>query len=152
MNFNVIKSKPEHASAIIIHHKKKVLLNLRSNKKNIFYPNHWGILGGAMEKNENLKETAIREFEEETSMKILKKNLILFNIINFSFPNRPNKMVLRNYYTYKIKNLSNFKKNFFLTEGVGSKFFDYEKIKKMKNIVPYDKLALDMFFSNTKKS
>ena len=61
-------------------------------------------------------------------------------------------MVLRNYYTYKIKNLSNFKKNFFLTEGVGSKFFDYEKIKKMKNIVPYDKLALDMFFFKYKKS
>ena len=47
MKLNVIKSKPKNASAIIIHHKNKVLLNLRSNKKNIFYPNYWGLLGGA---------------------------------------------------------------------------------------------------------
>ena len=74
MKLNLIKSKPKNASAIIIHHEKKILLNLRSNKKNIFYPNHWGLLGGAMEKNENLKDTAVREFQEETSIKISKKN------------------------------------------------------------------------------
>ena len=73
MKLNVIKSKPKDASAIIIYYKKKVLLNLRSNKKNIFYPNHWGLLGGAKENKENLRETAIREFEEETSVKIVKK-------------------------------------------------------------------------------
>ena len=78
MNFNVIKSKPEHASAIIIHHKKKVLLNLRSNKK-YFYPNHWGILGGLWKKMKTLRDNH-KEFEEETSMKIL-KNLILLILL-----------------------------------------------------------------------
>ena len=151
MKMNVIKSNPKNASAIIIYYKKKVLLILRSNKKNIFYPNHWGLIGGAMEKKENLKDTAIREFEEETSIKILKKNLVLFNVINFSFPNKPNKTFKRNYYTYKIKNLATFRKYFYLTEGVESKLFHYNKIKKIRNIVPYDKLALDMFFSSVKK-
>ena len=41
-------------------------------------------------------------------------------------------MVLRNYYTYKIKNLSNFKKNFFLTEGVGSNSLITKKLKNEK--------------------
>jgi ADP-ribose pyrophosphatase YjhB (NUDIX family) len=150
MKLNVIKSKPKDASAIIIYYKKKVLLNLRSNKKNIFYPNHWGLLGGAKENKENLRETAIREFEEETSVKIVKKNLFFFNKINFSFPNNSKKIILRNYYIYKIDNLVNFKKFFFLTEGLRSNFFDYDKIRKMQNIVPYDKLALDMFFSSLK--
>ena len=150
MMLNVIKSQPKDASAIIIYYKKKVLLNLRSNKKNIFYPNHWGLLGGAKENKENLRVTATREFEEETSIKIIKKNLFFFNKINFSFPDKPNKIILRNYYVYKIKNIINFKKNFHITEGLRAKFFDYNKIIKINNVVPYDKLAIDMFFSNLK--
>tara|TARA_B100000161_G_scaffold196318_1_gene142830 strand:- start:910 stop:1359 length:450 start_codon:yes stop_codon:yes gene_type:complete len=149
MKLNVIKSKPKNASAIIIHHKNKILLNLRSNKKNIFYPNYWGLLGGAKEKRENLRLTAIREFEEETSKKIIKKNLFFFNKINFSFPNKPNKIILRYYYTYKIQDLKIFKKNFVLTEGLTYKFFNYSEIKNIKNIVPYDKLAIDMFYSKS---
>ena len=53
MNFNVIKSKPEHASAIIIH-QKKVLLNLRSNKK-IFFIQIMGNTRWAMEKMKTLR-------------------------------------------------------------------------------------------------
>ncbi len=148
MIYNVIANKPKHASAIIIYHKKKVLLNLRSNKKNIFYPNHWGLLGGAKEKNENLRSTAIREFEEETSIKIISKNLLFFNKINFSFPSKKYKIIIRNYYLYEIKNFENFKINFFLMEGSKSKFFNYTEIKKLNNLVPYDKFALDLFFSS----
>ena len=51
---------------------------------------------------------------------------------------------------YQIKNLKYFNKQFFLTEGVQAKFFNYKKIRNIKNIVPYDKLALDMFFANLK--
>lgn len=36
MIYENIGNKPKNASAVIISYKKKVLLNLRSNKKNIF--------------------------------------------------------------------------------------------------------------------
>ena len=147
MQCNIINNNPNDASAIIIYQKKKVLLNLRSNKKKIFYANHWGLLGGAKEKNENLRFTAIREFEEETSTKIISKNLLFFNKITFNFPSKVDKIIIRNYYIYEIKNLKEFKKNFFLTEGTKSKFFNYTEIKKLNNLVPYDKFALDIFFS-----
>ena len=146
MEYNLIGVNPKNASAIIAYYKNNVLLNLRSNKEKIFYPNYWGLFGGAKEKNENLRLTAIREFKEETSLKIIKKNLIFFNSINFSFPNKPKKIIKRNFYTYEIKNLSHFNKNFKLTEGIKCRFFTYKQIKKLTNIVPYDKLALDMFF------
>lgn len=148
MQYNIINNNPNDASAIIIYQKKKVLLNLRSNKKKIFYPNYWGLLGGAKEKNEDLRSTAIREFEEETSTKLLRKNLSFFNKINFSFPDKTNKIIARNYYVYKIEDIKKFNKSFFLTEGSKSKFFNYTEIKKLNNIVPYDKFALDIFFSN----
>lgn len=147
-----IKKNPKNASAIIIFYKKKILLNLRSNKKRIFYANHWGLLGGAKEKNENYQSCALREFEEETSIKILKKKLIFFNRINFTFPNKPKKIIYRNYYKYQIENLIYFKNFFYLNEGLDSKFFNYEQIKKIKKIVPYDKLVIDMFFSSFKNS
>ena len=147
MEYNLIGVNPKNASAIIAYYKNNVLLNLRSNKEKIFYPNYWGLLGGAKEKNENLRSTAIREFEEETSIKIMSKNLLFFNKINFSFPYKKDKMIIRNYYLYEIKNFKNFKKNFFLTEGSKSKFFSYTEIKKLNNLVPYDKFALDIFFS-----
>ena len=54
MNFNVIKSKPEHASAIIIHHKKK-FYNLRSNRKKDFLSKSLGNTSGAMEKMKTLR-------------------------------------------------------------------------------------------------
>ena len=141
MQYNNINNNPNDASAIIIYQKKKVLLNLRSNKKKI-------LLGGAKEKNEDLRSTAIREFEEETSTKLLRKNLSFFNKINFSFPDKTNKIIARHYYVYKIEDIRKFNKSFFLTEGSKSKFFNYKEIKKLNNIVPYDKFALDIFFSN----
>ena len=39
MIYENIANKPKSASAVIISYKKKVLLNLRSNKKNILYFN-----------------------------------------------------------------------------------------------------------------
>ena len=48
----LLQKNPKDASAIIIYFKNKVLLVLRSKNKKIFYPNHYGLFGGAKEKNE----------------------------------------------------------------------------------------------------
>ena len=145
----LIQVNPKHASAIIIYYKHKILLVLRSNNKKIFYPNYYGLFGGAKEKNETYLETAKRELYEETNLNVSEKKIKYLIDINFSFPNF--KIIKRKIYIYKIENLSKFKKNFKLGEGVKHKFFSYNKIKKLVNIVPYDKLAIDLFFSRNLK-
>ena len=63
--------KFEHASAAIIFNKKKeFLLQLRDDNEDIFYPNFWGLFGGAACHNESLSNTIIREIYEEISLEI----------------------------------------------------------------------------------
>ena len=141
----IIQNNPKHASAVIIYFKKRILLVLRSNNKKIFYPNHYGLFGGAKEKNETYLSAAKRELLEETNVNILKQNIKYLLDINFSFPN--SKLINRKIYTYQINDLNKFKKFFILGEGVSQKFFTYNQIKNLSNIVPYDKLAIDLFFA-----
>ena len=145
----LLQKNPKDASAIIIFYKNKVLMALRSKKKNIFYPNHFGLFGGAIEKNETFHDAAKRELFEETNIDTPKKNIRYLVDINFSFPKTG--IIKRKIFTYKINNLIEFKNKFSLGEGQKSLFFTYKQIKKQANVVPYDRLALDLFFSRNKK-
>ena len=49
------------ASKAIIFSNNKYLLQLRDNKKNILYPNHWALFGGRFKKHESAEECLIRE-------------------------------------------------------------------------------------------
>ena len=145
MIYENIANKPKNASAVIISYKKKVLLNLRSNKKNIFYPNHWGCFRGAKDDHETYINAAIRELFEETNIKINKKEVNFFFNVDFVFPTTK-RVIKRNYFIFNILNINSFKKNFLLSEGVNYKFFTKEKFLNIKSIVPYDKLAIDLYF------
>ena len=59
-------------SKAIIVNNGKYLLQLRDNKKNIFYPNHWGLFGGAKDRKEKPILTIKREIREELNLKINK--------------------------------------------------------------------------------
>ena len=150
MEYNLIGVNPKNASAIIAYYKNNVLLNLRSNKEKIFYPNYWGLFGGAKYKNENYLGTAIREFEEETKISLNKKKIKFFIKILFTFPSK-NKLIYRYYYLYNIDNVKKFNFDFSLNEGASYSFMNFNQIKKISNIVPYDKFALDLFFNYRKK-
>lgn len=52
-------------AGIIIHHKDRVLLQLRDNNPNIEYPLTWVLLGGGIQKNETPKQAIRRELKEE---------------------------------------------------------------------------------------
>ena len=49
------------ASKAIIFSNNKYLLQLRDNKKNILYPNHWALFGGRFKKNETANNCLLRE-------------------------------------------------------------------------------------------
>lgn len=145
----IIQKNPKNASAIIIHFKKKILLVLRSNHKKIFYPNHYGLFGGAKESNETFFEAAKREFYEETNICSSSNEIKYFIDFNFSFSGT--KKIKRKFYIYEIKNIKTFTKSFVLKEGISVKFMTYEQIKQINNIVPYDKFAIDIFYSRNKE-
>lgn len=62
-------SRTNEVALVIPIHKKEVLLQKRTDGT-------WGLFGGHVDKGEKYKESAVREFEEETGFKIHKDNLI----------------------------------------------------------------------------
>jgi len=90
-------------SGICFDETNKILLIKNTNKKN------WSIPGGTPENNETIKETLIREIEEEASCEIL--NLKLLGGIKVNFPNNPNKKEGENFLQLRFKaNISKIKK------------------------------------------
>ena len=57
--------------------KNNYLLQLRDNKKNIYYPNFWGIFGGHVEKTETYHKALEREIKEETNLTVRVSRMIL---------------------------------------------------------------------------
>ena len=60
---------PQDAVAgIIVNQHDRILLQLRDDNPGIFFPNHWGLFGGALERRESLKEAIVRELREELTI------------------------------------------------------------------------------------
>lgn len=142
----LIKLNPKNASAVIIHFKKKVLLQKRDNIKHIFYPNFWGLFGGAKNKNEKYKSAASREIIEELNYEIDKKKIKYFFKMEKEFPlPKKRSTVKRFFYIYEIKNIGLFHQNAILKEGSKMKFFEKKSLNNIR-IAPYDRFALDLFY------
>ena len=71
------------SAGAIIFVKNKYLLQLRENKKNIYYPGFWGVFGGLLEKNEGFEKGLEREVKEEINLNVKTSKMILSN--NFKF-------------------------------------------------------------------
>lgn len=134
--------KPCNAVACILHTKDfRILMNLRDNKKNIFYSNHWGLFGGGVEKGETYLDAIKREIYEETNLKINNFDFFSECILDFSMFSQ-NLKVVRKYYKSLISEED--LKNIVLLEGQKWSVFNYSELYKL-NICPYDKFVLDQF-------
>ena len=142
------KLKSENASAaIIIDKKNNFLLQKRDNKKNIFFPNHIGLFGGAKNYNESYVQALKRELKEEIGF--TPQNINFFMKLSFDFKN---KKILRYVYICKVNVLN--KKKINLTEGAGFTILSFFKIKnKLKNknlFVPYNQMALWLYINKNR--
>ena len=122
----------------IIFFKKKYLLQLRDNKKKIYFPGFWGVFGGLLNKGEKFEKAMIREIKEETNLNVKVSKMVIKN--NFEIFGSK-KIRKRIYYEYKIIK----KKNIILREGRKYKFFSYNQLKKL-NIVPWDYAAINYHY------
>ena len=122
------------SNILILNKKNQFLLQLRDKKKNIKSPNHWCLFGGLKRKNEKYSDCIIREVKEELNI-ILKSPKFLTKI---SYVYKTKNKKINNKYFYFIKLNSDEIKKFKLNEGQNMKFFDYNQIFKLENIVVWD--------------
>ena len=133
---------PKNAVASIIKYNDKYLLQLRDIKNNIFFPNMWGLFGGAIEDNETYLCGLKREINEELNIDIKKKQINFVTNITFEVKK---KCIERYVYFFEI-NQNQYDK-LKINEGQKIGFFDQNELKNIK-IVSYDNLALWLFFNS----
>jgi 8-oxo-dGTP diphosphatase len=127
----------------ILYIKNKYLVQKRSKKKNIYFPNMYGLFGGGLNLNEKFLNGIHREIYEELDLKLnLKK---IKNFLTISINSRHfKKSRSRKYYAIKINNkqITSIK----LKEGQSFHFLGINQIKKL-NFVPWDLSAI-LYFHN----
>ena len=125
----------------IIFVKNKYLLQLRDNKKNVYFPNFWGVFGGRVEKTESYEKAIEREIKEETNLTIKAFKMVLSANCKMIGLKKKFKTI---YFECKILG----KRKIILTEGQKYKFFTFKQIKKL-NIIPIDFAAINSHYLKT---
>lgn len=141
--------KPSNAVCAIITYKNKILLQKRDSKKNIFFPGHYGLFGGAIEKNETKINALKRELKEEIGIEINKKNIKYLTNIILDFKIIGYEKYKRTVYLIRLNN--NQLKKLKLGEGSKMVWEDKKKIYFKDKLIPYDAFAIWLYlFKKTK--
>lgn len=141
--------EPSNAVCAIISYNNKILVQKRDIKKNIFFPGHYGLFGGAIEKNENKKKALQRELLEEIGIKFKTSRFFYLTSINLDFKKIRYKKYDRTVYEIKID--KNEKKDLKLGEGLKMLWVNKNVVYFKKKIIPYDLFAIWLYlFKNDK--
>ena len=123
--------------------KNKFLIQKRSNKKNIYFPNLYGVFGGGLNSSEKFLRGIRRELYEELGLKFDLKKIQYF--LKISINSRHfKKYRIRKYYSIKITNKQ--LKLIKLNEGQSFHLLTLKQLKKL-NFVPWDLSAI-LYFNN----
>lgn len=130
---------PGNASVgLIVLEDGRYLCQLRSQKPGIFYPEHWGLFGGAVDAGECAEDGLKRELLEELALEI--DSAEYFTEITFNFSFRGLGQIWRRYYLVPLdrKEL----KWLQLGEGRKMRMFTAPKLLAQPRVVPYDAFAV----------
>lgn len=134
--------KPSDAVvAIIIDDAGRYLVQLRDAKPTIFFPDHWGCFGGAIEPGETDRKCLARELKEEIDLDISALAVRHYTTFSFDFGFAGGSLVRRTFYEVRATPLS--LSNLTLREGRAMQLFEGPELLKLK-VVPYDSFALWM--------
>jgi 8-oxo-dGTP pyrophosphatase MutT (NUDIX family) len=127
--------------ALIIDESGKYLVQLRDSKPTIYFPDHWGCFGGAVESGETEWQCLARELEEEIALDIGALPVRYFTAFSFDFSFAGGSTIRRTFYEVRVAtaSLSNLK----LREGRAMELFPGPQLLTMQ-VVPYDRFALWM--------
>ncbi len=128
------------AVGLIILEDGRYLCQLRSQKPGIFYPNHWGLFGGAVDPGESIEAGLKRELQEELSLVI--DNAEYFTELTFDFSFWGQGRVWRRYYLVRLD--SKVLDQIHLMEGKRFKAFAAPELFAQPRVVPYDAFTVWM--------
>ena len=121
----------------------KFLVQKRSNKKNIYFPNLYGVFGGGLNSGEKFPRGIQREIYEELGLNFDLKEIKYFLKISINSKHFK-KFRIRKYYSIRISNKH--LKLIKLNEGQSFHLLSIKQIKKL-NFVPWDLSAI-LYFNN----
>ena len=125
-------------AALIVLEDGRYVMQLRDALPEIFYPDHWGCFGGAIDEGENPVHAVRRELLEELDFQVADvKEFIRFD---FDFTNLGQKKIYRIYYEVPVPAKSY--ERFTLREGAQFKAFSGAEILCGPRVIPYDAFAI----------
>lgn len=140
--FNVpeVLSFRDAVAALIVLEDGRYLMQLRDDKPGIFYPNHWGLFGGAIEDGEDAETALRREVKEEIGFDA--GTAVFFTRMDFDFESIGAKRAKRVFYELRMKPAD--LDGLVLTEGRSLEAIAPEDLLINRRVVPYDSFAVWM--------
>ncbi len=136
--------KPSDAvAALLVREDGRYVMQLRDAKPNIFYPDHWGCFGGAVDAGEGPDEALRRELREELEYEI--PGAREFTRFEFDFRNVGHPKTTRIYYEVPVSDVA--WQGFRLHEGADLQAFDADELLSRRKVTPYDAFAVFIHLS-----
>lgn len=141
-----LRLRPADAAvAILLHEDGRYIMQLRDAKPDIFYPEHWGCFGGAIDLGENGQAALRRELREELEYDL--RSAARFTQIEFDFAPLGHGKVRREYYEVNVTEESF--RRFVLHEGADVKAFPGWQLLSEQRVTPYDAFAIWMHLARS---
>jgi 8-oxo-dGTP pyrophosphatase MutT (NUDIX family) len=135
--------RPAHAVAVLLQlGDGRYLMQLRDSNPDIFYPDHWGCFGGAVEAGEPPVAALVRELKEELALQLDPAEVRRFTEFSFDFGFAGDAIRLRTYYEAMLPQTD--LSGLALGEGADLGAFEADRLLAMAGVVPYDAFALWM--------
>jgi len=143
--FDESQLEPSNAAvAIILDDNRRFLLQLRDNKSGIFFPNHWGFFGGALEENETPQQCLVRELSEELGLFVQTSRLTYVLKLDLCFKLNASPVVRHFFVLEMYKDEMH---AISINEGQEGTFFSSEECLRIPNFAPYDRFAIWAFLN-----
>ena len=125
-------------AALLVTEDGHYVMQLRDPKPEIFYPDHWGCFGGAMDPGESPRQTLARELREELEFEVG----AAAELTRFDFDFRPlgGNKVYRIYYEVPVTAAA--LSRFVLHEGAQFRAFSALDLLSQPRVTPYDAFAV----------